>query len=94
MKKFKFDRREDYKRMKQKDRSQLENAINAECEKAYQKGYEAGRKATVFPSEIAVAISGIKGVGKKKREEIMECLTSMYEERMKGAKENESSIKG
>ena len=51
MKKFKFDRREDYKRMKQKDRSQLENAINAECEKAYQKGYEAGRKATVFQSE-------------------------------------------
>lgn len=85
MEKFKFKRREDYKQMKSKDRDQMERAINGYCERYYQKGIEDGKKSTVYPSEIAVAISGVKGVGKKKREEIMECLTKLYEDRMKGA---------
>lgn len=89
-----FRNREEYKRIKQMDRNTMEDTIAGYMEKAYREGFTMGRQCGVKPSEVAVAISNIPGIGVKKRESIMEEVTKMYEERRKGELGNACNIAG
>ena len=66
--------REQYKNVKRMDHKQMETfVVNM---------YEDGKKTAgsrVKPSDIAVAISEIKGIGTKKAAEIMAAVNKLYE---------------
>ena len=70
--------REQYKNVKRMDHKQMETFIV----NVYNEGYEDAKKAAggrVKPSDIAVAISEIKGIGTKKAAEIMAAVNKLYE---------------
>ena len=70
--------REQYKNVKRMDHKQMETFVV----NMYNAGYEDGKKTAgsrVKPSDIAVAISEIKGIGTKKAAEIMAAVNKLYE---------------
>ncbi len=70
--------REQYKNIKRMDHKQMETFVV----NTYNAGYEDGKKTAgsrVKPSDIAVAISEIKGIGTKKAAEIMAAVNKLYE---------------
>jgi hypothetical protein len=70
--------RTQYKSMKRLDHKQMEEFI----QNLYLEGYEDGQKIAkqkVKPSDIAVTLMEIKGVGTKKVEEIMIAINKLYE---------------
>lgn len=74
---FKFNR-EQYKNVKRMDHKQMETFIV----NIYNEGYEDGKKAAepkVKVSDIAAALTEIKGVGTKKAAEIMAAVNRLYE---------------
>lgn len=71
--------REQYKNVKRMDHKQMETFIV----NVYNEGYEDSKKAAggrIKPSDIAVAISEIKGIGTKKAAEIMATVNKLYEQ--------------
>lgn len=72
MKKYEVNRKT-YKSVKQMDHAQM----NSFCEEIYKKGYEAGKKeaAGLSESEILQAVLCVKGIGKKKANDIVVALT-------------------
>ena len=70
--------REQYKNVKRMDHKQMETFVV----NMYNAGYEDGKKTAgsrVKPSDIAVAISEIKGIGTKKAAEIMAAVNKLCE---------------
>lgn len=70
--------REQYKNVKRMDHKQMETFVV----NMYNAGYEDGKKTAgsgVKPSDIAVAISEIEGIGTKKAAEIMAAVNKLYE---------------
>lgn len=70
--------REQYKNVKRMDHKQMETFVV----NMYNAGYEDGKKTAgsrVKPSDIAVAISEIRGIGTKKAAEIMAAVNKLYE---------------
>lgn len=74
--------REQYKSFKRMDHKQMETFIT----NLYNEGYEDGREAAgkgVKPSDIAIAIMEVPGIGTKKAADIMAEVNKLYE---RGAK--------
>lgn len=70
--------REKYKRVKRMDHKQMETFLVT----LYSEGYQEGKKNAepkVKLSDIASAITSVKGVGTKKAAEIMAALSRLYE---------------
>lgn len=70
--------REQYKSFKRMDHKQMENFII----NIYNEGYEDGKEAAgkkVKPSDIAVAIMEVPGIGTKKAAEIMTAVNKLHE---------------
>lgn len=70
--------REQYKNVKRMDHKQMETfMINL-----YNEGFNDGKEATatkrVKPSDIAVAITEVKGIGTKKATEIMAAVNKLF----------------
>lgn len=70
--------REQYKNFKRMDHKQMETfTVNL-----YNEGFNDGKQAAdtkrVKPSDIAVAISEVKGVGTKKAAEIMAAVNELF----------------
>ena len=78
MKQYELNRKE-YKEVKKMDHGQMSDF----CGRIYQRGYEAGKKEAVGLSEAEVrqALLGVKGIGDKKAEDIVQALTAAQEER-------------
>ncbi len=53
------------------------------CNRIYQRGYETGKKASagLSEAELREIILGVKGIGEKKAEDIVQALKSAQEER-------------
>lgn len=78
--------REQYKSFKRMDHKQMEDFIT----NLYNEGYENGKEAAgkrVKPSDIAVAIMEVPGIGTKKAADIMAAVNRIYEG---GANEQEA----
>jgi len=71
--------RKEYKDVKKMDHGQISDF----CSRIYQRGYEAGKKASVGLSEVGLreVVLGVKDMGEKKAEDIVHALTSVQEER-------------
>lgn len=70
--------RDQYKSFKRMDHKQMENFII----NLYNEGYEDGKEAAgkrVKPSDIAVAIMEVPGIGTKKAAAIMAAVNKLYE---------------
>lgn len=70
--------REQYKSFKRMDHKQMETFIT----NLYNEGYEDGKEAAgkrVKPSDIAVAIMEVPGIGTKKAADIMATVNKLYE---------------
>lgn len=70
--------REQYKSFKRMDHKQMENFII----NLYNEGYEDGKEAAgkrVKPSDIAVAIMEVPGIGTKKAADIMAAVNKLFE---------------
>ena len=70
--------RDQYKSFKRMDHKQMENFII----NLYNEGYEDGKEAAgkrVKPSDIAVAIMEVPGIGTKKAADIMAAVNKLYE---------------
>lgn len=70
--------REQYKSFKRMDHKQMENFII----NLYNEGYEDGKVAAgkrVKPSDIAVAIMEVPGIGTKKAADIMIAVNKLFE---------------
>ena len=78
MKQYELNRKT-YKDVKKMDHGQM----SAFCNRLFEKGYEAGKKAVegLSGEEVRKAIMGVKGIGEKKAEDIVQSLTAAYEER-------------
>ena len=72
MKQYELNRKE-YKEVKKMDHGQMSYF----CRNIYQRGYEAGKKvsAGLSEAEIRKAVLGVKGIGEKKAEDIVQALT-------------------
>ncbi len=79
MKQYELNRKE-YKEVKKMDHGQMSDF----CSRIYQRGYEAGKKASAGLSEAEIweVVLGVKGIGEKKAEDIVHALTSAKEERV------------
>lgn len=70
--------RDQYKSFKRMDHKQMDNFII----NLYNEGYEDGKEAAgkrVKPSDIAVAIMEVPGIGTKKAADIMAAVNKLYE---------------
>ena len=78
MKQYELNRKE-YKEVKKMDHGQMSDF----CSRIYQRGYEAGKKESAGLSEMELreAVLGVKGIGEKKAEDIIQALTASQEER-------------
>ena len=78
MKQYELNRKE-YKEVKKMDHGQMSDF----CGRIYQRGYEAGKKeaAGLSEAEVRQALLGVKGIGDKKAEDIVQALTAAQEER-------------
>lgn len=63
-------RREDYKKIKQMDRRQLEIF----CKSLYEQGQESVKSQSLNVEEIREVISKVKGIGEKRTNEIIAAL--------------------
>ncbi len=71
MKKYELNRKI-YKDVKKMDHGQMSDF----CRNIYQRGYEAGKKAAegLSEEEVRKAILEIKGIGKKKADDIVQAI--------------------
>ena len=78
MKQYELNRKE-YKEVKKMDHGQMSDF----CGRIYQRGYEAGKKeaAGLSEAEVRQALLGVKGIGDKKAEDIVQALPAAQEER-------------
>ncbi len=78
LKQYEMNRKE-YKEVKKMDHGQMSNF----CSNIYQRGYEAGKKESAGLSEIELreTVLGVKGIGEKKAEDIIQALTAAQKER-------------
>lgn len=78
LKQYELNRKE-YKEVKKMDHGQMSDF----CGRIYQRGYEAGKKeaAGLSEAEVRQALLGVKGIGDKKAEDIVQALTAAQEER-------------
>ncbi len=78
MKQYELNRKE-YKEVKKMDHGQMSDF----CSRIYQRGYEAGKKESTGLSEMELreTVLGVKGIGEKKAEDIVQALTVAQEER-------------
>lgn len=71
--------REQYKNVKRMDHKQMEGFIV----NLYNEGFNDGKKAAgiirINPSDVAVAITDVKGIGTKKAAEIMTAINKLYD---------------
>lgn len=70
--------RDQYKSFKRMDHKQMENFIT----NLYNEGYEDGKTAAgkrVKPSDIAVTLMEVPGIGSKKAADIMAAINKLYE---------------
>lgn len=72
--------RKTYKDVKKMDNGQMSDF----CSRIYQRGYEAGKKesAGLSEAELREVVLGVKGIGEKKAEDIVQTLIAAQEERM------------
>ena len=79
MKQYELNRKE-YKEVKKMDHGQMSDF----CNRIYQRGYEAGKKesAGLSETELREVVLGVKGIGEKKAEDIVQTLIAAQEERM------------
>ncbi len=78
MKQYELNRKE-YKEVKKMDHGQMSDF----CSHIYQRGYEAGKKvsAGLLEAEFREAVLGVKGIGEKKAEDIVQVLMAAQKER-------------
>lgn len=78
MRKYELNRKA-YKDVKKMDHGQM----SAFCEDLYKRGYEAGKKesAGLSEAELREVVLGVKGIGEKKAEDIVQTLIAAQEER-------------
>lgn len=78
MKQYELNRKE-YKEVKKMDHGQMSDF----CSRIYQRGYETGKKesAGLSEAELRKAVLGVKGIGEKKAEDIVQTLTAAQAER-------------
>ena len=71
--------RKEYDRIRKMDHSQMSNFVAS----VYQRGYVAGKKAAegLTEAEIRKAILGVKGIGEKKSEDIMQVIIAADKEK-------------
>ena len=72
--------RKTYKDVKKMDHGQMSDF----CSRIYQRGYEVGKKesAGLSEAELREVVLGVKGIGEKKAEDIVQTLIAAQEERM------------
>lgn len=70
--------REQYKNVKRMDHKQMEIFMVNLYNEGYNDGKQAVETKRVKPSDIAVAISEVKGVGNKKAAEIMATVNKLF----------------
>ncbi|MDF2842495.1 MAG: hypothetical protein K0R00_921 [Herbinix sp.] len=70
--------REQYKNVKRMDHKQMETFMVNIYIEGFKDGTEAAAVKRVKPSDIAAAVTGVKGVGEKKAIEIMEVINALY----------------
>lgn len=74
--------REQFRKFKNMDHKQMEAFIT----NLYNEGYADGKKAAakgIKPSDIAIAITEVKGIGTQKAADIMAAVNKLYEEAKK-----------
>lgn len=70
--------RDQYKGVKRMDHKQMENFVANLYNEGFKDGKDAAETKRVRPSDIAVAISEIKGIGTKKAAEIMAVVNELF----------------
>lgn len=78
MKQYELNRKE-YQKIRKMDHEQMRSY----CGSIFIRGYEAGVRASVLLSEddMLRAILGVKGIGEKKAEDLVQALKTAQEER-------------
>ena len=78
MRQYELNRKE-YKKVKKMDHGQM----SVFCSRIYQKGYEAGKKelAELSEAELREVVLGVKDIGEKKAEDIVQALIAAQKER-------------
>lgn len=71
--------REQYKSFKRMDHKQMETFIVNLYNDGFSDGVKVAKKERVKPSDIAVTLMDIKGIGTKKAAEIMAAINKLYE---------------
>jgi len=71
--------RAQYKGVKRMDHKQMEDFIVNLYNDGFNDGKEAAGTKRIKPSDIAVAIMEVKGIGTKKAAEIMAAVNKLYE---------------
>lgn len=70
--------REQYKNAKRMDHKQMEKFMVNLYNEGFKDGKEAATTKRVKPSDIAVAITEVKGIGNKKAAEIMVAVNELF----------------
>jgi len=70
--------REQYKNFKRMDHKQMETFMVNLYNEGFNDGKEAAATKRVKPSDIAVAITEVKGIGTKKAAEIMAAVNELF----------------
>ena len=70
--------REQYKNVKRMDHKQMETFMINLYNEGFNDGEEAAATKRVKPSDIAVAITEVKGIGAKKAAEIMAAVNELF----------------
>lgn len=78
MRQYELNRKE-YKEVRKMDHGQM----SVFCSHIYQRGYEAGKKESAGMSEVELreVVLGVKGIGEKKAEDIVQALITAQKER-------------
>ena len=71
--------RQQYKNFKRMDHKQVEDFIVNLYNEGFSDGKEAVGAKRIKPSDIAIAITEVKGIGTKKAAEIMAAVNKLYE---------------
>lgn len=70
--------REQYKNFKRMDHKQMETFMVNLYSEGFNDGKQAAETKRVKPSDIAVAITEVKGIGTKKAAEIMAAVNELF----------------
>lgn len=78
LKQYELNRKE-YKKVRKMDHGQMSDF----CSRIYQRGYEAGKResAGLLEAELREVVLGVKGIGEKKAEDIVQALIAAQKER-------------